>query len=55
MISILSPLMINNLSWNMRGIGNSESHKRLRRLIVDNNVKVVCVVEPMNGMDKLVR
>ena len=45
--------MIKSLIWNIRGIGQSPSVKRLKSLIKHHHLKLICVLEPFLLLAKL--
>ena len=46
---------MNCLCWNIRGIGNKKSIKRLRKLVKIKKALLVCLLEPLNNPDKMER
>ena len=45
--------MINILFWNIRGVGNPTSRRRLKRIINKSNVSIVAIQEPMTDSQKI--
>lgn len=45
--------MINGLVWNIQGIGNRASLRRLKRLVRVHRLAFVAILEPMISIDRL--
>lgn len=46
--------MFNIISWNIWGLGNSKSYRRLRKLTKDHNINLIAIQEPMQAANKIV-
>lgn len=51
--SILLLAMINNLLWNIRGIGNIKSRRRVGKLVKMYNISLIAILEPLHHANKI--
>lgn len=45
--------MINNLLWNIRGIGNIKSRRRVAKLVKMYNISLIAILEPLHHANKI--
>lgn len=45
--------MINNLLWNIRGIGNIKSRRRVVKLVKMYNISLISILEPLHHANKI--
>ena len=45
--------MIKNLLWNIRGIGNIKSRRRVAKLVKMYNISFIAILEPLHHANKI--